>query len=120
MPFSLLKVIIIIIIIIIIRRIIIRIIIRIKSQNKDLKKLFKKKLTLGDLTNKSVPDFPIFTINTTKHAPFAITGPYFVYESCVVYTSWLPLSPFVNSQRSSIHPRPIPAFFVKPTLHIFL
>ena len=67
-------------------------------------------LTLGDLTNISVLFFPTCTIITPKYALFAITEP-LVHESRVVFTAWLPLSPFGNSQRSSTHPGPIPGPF---------
>ena len=67
----------------------------------------KNQLTLGNLTNISVQVSPTCTINTTKHAPLAIIVK-LVHESRVVFTTWLPFSPFTNSQRSSIHPGPIP------------
>ena len=71
----------------------------------------EKKLTFGDLTNIGVQVSPTCTINTTKkHAPSAITVQ-LVDESRVVFTTWFPLSPFANSQRSSIHPGPIPGLF---------
>ena len=68
----------------------------------------QKKLTHGNLTNISVPLFPNCNIanTTTKHAPFAITRQ-LVQEGRVVFSTWLPLSPFPNSQRSSTHPGPI-------------
>ena len=68
----------------------------------------QKKLTHGNLTNISVPLFPNCNIanTTTKHAPFAITRQ-LVHEGRVVFSTWLPLSPFPNSQRSSTHPGPI-------------
>ena len=63
----------------------------------------KNQLTLGNFTNISLLVSPTCTINTTKHAQL-------VHESRVVFTTWLPHSPFTNSQRSSIHPGPSPQF----------
>ena len=101
-PFSLLKITIIIIIIIIIRR---------RKQkgkkNKTKQNKPKEKLTLGNLTNISVRVPPSCA---TKHARFAITGP-LVHDGLFVFTTWLPFSPFANSQRSFTHPGPIPGFF---------
>ena len=79
-----------------------------KKLQKTKKKNKTKKLTIGILANISFSRNS--TIITNKHALFVITGP-LVHQSRVVFTTWLPFSPFENSQRSSTHPGPIPGLF---------
>ena len=78
-----------------------------REKNKTKENKLKEKLTLGNLTNISVPVPPSCV---TKHARFAITGP-LVHDGLSVFATWLPFSPFANSQRSFTHPGPIPGFF---------
>ena len=74
----------------------------------------KKKLSLGNHMSCSQN----CSIITTKHAPFAIVE-LLVYESPLVFTPWLPFSPFANSQRSSTHPGPVPGLFLSNQYSIY-